>query len=93
MRKGHLLGPSPVPPNFLQILYDAVNYSMEKAAENKGIPVQELFMIFQESGWKKDATVNQMQLEAINRKYDSVAKVTEDKVDNEYKQECLAYVS
>lgn len=93
MRKGHTLGSATVPQNFLQILDDAVNNNMEKAAENKGIPVQELFMIFQESGWQKGAVGNRMQLEAINRKYDSVTKVTENKVDNEYKQECLVCVS
>lgn len=80
------------PQNFLRILDDAVNDNMEKAAEKKGIPVQELFLIFQESGWKKDAANNPLQLDVIDRKYDRV-KVRENKVDTEYKQEYLVYVS
>ena|GEM_PF-3257433 len=87
------MGSATVPQNFLQILDDAVNNNMEKAAANKGIQVQELFMIFQESGWQKGAVGNRMQLEAINRKCDNVAKVPENKVDNEYKQECLVCAS
>ncbi len=71
---------------------DAVNDNMEKAAKKKGMPVHELFMIFQESGWQKDAANNPMQLDAISRKYDRV-EVRENKVDTEYKQEYLVYVS
>ena len=86
------MGSVTVPQNFLRILDDAVNYNLEKAAEKKGIPVQELFMIFQESGWQKDDANNPMQLDEISRKYDRV-EVRENKVDTEYQQEYLVYVS
>lgn len=85
------MGPVTAPQNFLQILDDAVNYNLEKAAQKKGIPVQTLFMIFQESGWQKDAN-NLISLDAINRKYDRV-EIRENKVDAEYKKEYLVYVS
>ena len=79
------------PQNFLRILDDAVNDNIEKAAEKKGIPVQELFMIFQESGWQKGAN-NLISIDAIDRKYDRV-EIRENKVDAEYKKEYLVYVS
>lgn len=88
----NLLGSVTVPTNFLRILDDAVNVNMTKAAEKKGMAVQELFMIFQESGWQKDAANNSIQLDAISRKYE-VTKVSENKVDTEYKQECLVCAS
>jgi hypothetical protein len=37
--------------NFLQILDNAVNDNLEKAAENKGITVQELITVFQKSAY------------------------------------------
>ena len=80
------------PQNFLRILADAVNDNVEKAAEKKGITVQELFMIFQESGWQKDAASNPIPFDIISRKYE-VIKVSENKADTEYKQECLVCVS
>ena len=86
------MGPVTTPQSLLRILDDTVNYSLEKAADKKGIQVQELFMIFQESGWQKDAATNPMQLDAKGRKYDKV-EVCENKVDTEYKQEYLVYVS
>lgn len=80
--------------NFLQILDNAVNDNLEKAAEEKGIAVQELIMIFQESGWQKDTGNNQMKLETIHRRCGRVTKISKNKVDNEYnKQEYLAYTS
>ena len=79
--------------NFLQILDNAVNDNLEKAAEKKGIPVQELIMVFQESGWQKDTDNNQMQLEAIHGICGKVTKIKENNVDNEYKQEYLVYAS
>jgi hypothetical protein len=79
--------------NFLQILDNAVNDNLEKAAEKKGIAVQELMMVFQESGWQKDADNNQMQLEAIHGICGKVTKTRENKVDNNYTQEYLVYAS
>lgn len=85
------MGPVTAPQNFLQILDDAVNYNLEQAAQKKGIPVQALFMIFQESGWQKGAN-NRISLDAIDRKYDRI-EIRENKVDAEYKKEYLVYVS
>lgn len=79
--------------NFLQILDNAVNDNLEKAAEKQGITAQELIMAFQETGCQKDADSNQMQLEAIRGVCDKVAKISENKVDNNYKQEYLVYAS
>ena len=77
--------------NFLQVLDDAVNDNLEKAAEKKGMAVQELMMIFQESGWKKDTVNNQVQLEQIHK---ICGKVTvKEKVVNKYNKESLAYAS
>ena len=78
--------------NFLQVLDNAVNDNLEKAAEKKGIAVQELMMIFQESGWQKDTGNNQVQLEAIHKICDKVT-VKENKIDNKYKRESLVYAS
>ncbi|HUL14336.1 MAG TPA: hypothetical protein VLT63_00020 [Candidatus Acidoferrum sp.] len=81
-----------VTANFLQVLDNAVNDNLEKAAEKKGIAVQELMMIFQESGWQKDTGNNQVQLEAIHKICGKVT-VKENKVDNKYKRESLVYAS
>ena len=80
------------PTNLLQILNDAVNYNMEKAAEKKGIQVQELFMIFQESGWQKDDASNLPQLDVIGRKCE-VVEAFENKSGTDCKQAYLVYVS
>ncbi|MBI3622548.1 hypothetical protein HY212_00520 [Candidatus Pacearchaeota archaeon] len=66
--------------NFLQALDNAVNDNLEKAAEKKGIAVQELIMVFQESGWQKDAHNNQMN-ETIHEKRDRSTTVSENNVD------------
>ena len=79
--------------NFLQILDNAVNDNIEKAAERKGITAQELFLAFQESGWQKDTDNNQMQLDAIRGVCSKVTKIRENKVDDDYKQEYLVYAS
>lgn len=69
-----------VTENFLQALDNAVNDNLEKAAEKKGIAVQELIMVFQESGWQKDAHNNQMN-ETIHEKCGRITTVSENKVD------------
>ena len=77
--------------NFLQVLDNAVNDNLEKAAEKKGITAQELMMVFQESGWQKDDGNNQAQLETIHK---ICGKVTvKEKVVNKYNKESLAYAS
>lgn len=81
-----------VTANFLQVLDNAINGNLEKVAEKKGIAVQELIMAFQESGKQKDVENNMMQFETIPI-CDRVAKISENKVDNEYQQEYLAYAS
>ena len=86
------MGSVTTPQNFLQILDDAVNYNLEKAAEKKGIQVQELFMIFQESGWQKNAPNNPISLDAINGKHDRV-EVRENNINTEFNTEFLVYVS
>lgn len=67
--------------DFLQILDSSINESMEKAAEKKGITVQELIAVFQESGWQKDTDNNQMKLETIQKRHDRVPNVSENKVN------------
>ena len=79
--------------NFLQILDNAVNDNLEKAAEKKGITAQELIMIFQESGWQKDADNNQMQLDAIHGICGKVTEIRENMVDHNYKQDYLVFAS
>ena len=79
--------------NFLQVLDNAVNDNIEKAAEKKGITALELFLAFQESGWQKDTGNNQMQLDAIHEICGKVTKIRENKVDDDYKQEYLVYAS
>ena len=83
----------PVSSNFLQILGNTINDSLEKAAEKRGMPVQELIMVFQQSGWQKDTGNNKVQPETIPRKLARVTKVRENKADNKYNQDCLAYAS
>ena len=76
---------------FLHVLDNAVNDNLEKAAEKKGITVQELMMVFQGSEWKKDTVNNRVQLEQIHK---ICAKVTvKEKVVNKYKKESLVYAS
>jgi len=66
--------------NFLHALDNAVNDNLEKAAEKKGIAVQELIMVFQGSGWQKNAHNNQMN-ETIHEKRGLITTVSENNVD------------
>ena len=80
--------------DFLQVLDNAVNDNLEKAAEKKGITVQELIMVFQGSGWQKNSDNNKIQLETIQIRCDKITKISENKVDSKYnKKEYLAYAS
>ena len=79
--------------NFLQILDNAVNDNLEKAAEKKGIAVQELIVVFQESGWQRDADSNQMQFKAIPGMCGKVTKISESKVNDNCQKKYLVYAS
>ena len=76
--------------NFFQILDDAVNNSLEKAAEKKGMSVPELIEEFRKPEYMKTNGNNQIKLEKIHKSLEIVSIANSNKVDNDYRQqECL----
>jgi hypothetical protein len=76
--------------NFFQILDNAINNSLEKAAEKKGISVPELIEEFRNPEYLKTNINNQIKLEKIHKPLEIVSIANHYEINKDHrKQECL----
>ena len=73
--------------NFLQILDDVINNSLEKAAEKKGITVSELIEEFRKPEYLKTNGNNQIKLKKIHKPLEIFSIANNNKVDNDHKEQ------
>ena len=73
--------------NFLQILDDVINNSLEKATEKKGITVSELIEEFRKPEYLKTNSNNQIKLKKIHKPLEIFSIANNNKVDNDHKEQ------
>ena len=73
--------------NFLQILDDVVNNSLEKAAEQKGITVPELIEEFRNPSYLKTNTSTQIKLEKTHKPLEIVPITNNNTVYIDHKEQ------
>ena len=73
--------------NFLQILDDVINNSLEKATEKKGITVSELIEEFRKPEYLKTNGNNQIKLKKIHKPLEIFSIANNNKVDNDHKEQ------